>query len=31
MSKIMNEENELDQIAHADTIEGPIQRVRKKR
>ena len=27
MSKIMNEENEWDQIADADTVEGPIERV----
>ena len=28
MSKIMNEENELDQIA--DTVEGPIERVMRE-
>ena len=27
MSKIMNEENELDQIADADAVDGPIERV----
>ena len=27
MSKIMNEENEWDQIADDDTGEGPIERV----
>ena len=27
MSKIMNEENELDQIADADVLDGPIERV----
>ena len=27
MSKIMNEENEWDQISDADTVEGPIKRV----
>ena len=30
MSKIMNEENELDQIADADTVEEPIERVEKR-
>ena len=28
MSKIMNEENELDQIA--DAVEGPIERVERR-
>ena len=27
MTEIMNEENELDQIADADTAQGPIERV----
>ena len=27
MSKIVNEENEWDKIADADTVKGPIQRV----
>ena len=26
----MNEENELDQIADADTVEGPIERVMRE-
>ena len=30
MSKVMNEENELDQIADADTVQGPIQRVMRE-
>ena len=30
MSKIMNEENELDQIADAYTVEGPIERVMRE-
>ena len=27
MSRIINEENEWDQFADADTVEGPIERV----
>ena len=30
MSKILNEENECDQIADADTVEGPIERVTRE-
>ena len=30
MSKIMNEENEWDQISDADTVEGPIERVMRE-
>ena len=30
MSKIMNEENERDQIADADTAEGPVERVMRE-
>ena len=30
MSKIMNDHNEWDQIADADTVEGPIERVMGK-
>ena len=30
MSKIMNEENEWDQIADADAVEGPIERVMRE-
>ena len=31
MSKIMNEENERDQIADADTAHGPIESVEKRK
>ena len=30
MSIIKNEDNELDQIAYADTVEGPIKRVMRE-
>ena len=30
MSKIMNEDNEWDQLADADTVEGPIERVTRE-
>ena len=30
MSKIMDEENQWDQIAYADTVLGPIKRVMKE-
>ena len=30
MSKIMTEENEWDQIADADAVEGPIERVMRE-
>ena len=30
MSKIMNEENEWDQFADADTVEGPNERVMRE-
>ena len=30
MSKMMNEENELDQIADADAVDGPIERVMRE-
>ena len=30
MTKIMNEENEWDQIADADTVQGPMKRVMRE-
>ena len=30
MSKIMNEENDWDQLADADTVEGPIERLMRE-
>ena len=30
MSKVIHDENEWDQIADADTVEGPIERVMRE-